>query len=129
MFPPDSPHVDQVVPSPNHEARQGGSRADILLLHYTGMSSTDAALKRLCDPAARVSSHYQVFEDGRVIQLVPEALRAYHAGISLWEGDNDINSRSIGIEIGNKGHDFGCPPRSEERRVGKECRSRWSPYH
>jgi len=108
-FPPDSPLVDQVMPSPNHEARVGGARVDILLLHYTGMSSTEAALQRLRDPQARVSSHYVVFEDGRVFQLVPEARRAYHAGVSCWEGMSDVNSRSIGIEIGNKGHDFGCP--------------------
>src|SRR5882672_3698776 len=108
-FPPDSPLVDRVVPSPNHEARAGDSRPDILLLHYTGMSSTEAALERLCDPGARVSSHYLVFEDGRVLQLVPEARRAYHAGVSSWEGARDVNTRSIGIEIGNNGHDFGCP--------------------
>ena len=108
-FPPDSPLVDAVVPSPNHEARNGVTRPDILLLHYTGMSSTEAALERLCDPVARVSSHYLVFEDGRILQLVPESRRAYHAGESSWEGTHDINSRSIGVEIGNQGHDFGCP--------------------
>jgi N-acetylmuramoyl-L-alanine amidase len=108
-FRPDSPLVDSVVPSPNHEARNGVARPDILLLHYTGMKSTEAALARLCDPVARVSSHYLVFEDGRVVQLVPEVRRAYHAGESAWEGTTDINSRSIGIEIGNQGHDYGCP--------------------
>jgi len=108
-FPPDSPLVDHVLPSPNNEARIGVARPDILLLHYTGMKSTQAALERLCDPGPRVSSHYLVFEDGRIFQLVPEARRAYHAGASSWEGTSDINSRSIGIEIGNQGHDFGCP--------------------
>jgi N-acetylmuramoyl-L-alanine amidase len=108
-FPPDSPFVDHVMVSPNHEARIGVARPDILLLHYTGMKSTQAALERLCDPGPRVSSHYLVFEDGRILQLVPEARRAYHAGASSWEGTSDINSRSIGIEIGNQGHDFGCP--------------------
>jgi N-acetylmuramoyl-L-alanine amidase len=108
-FPPDSPLVDQVRPSPNHQPRRGGVRPDILLLHYTGMSTTQAALERLCDPGAEVSSHYLVFEDGRVFQLVAESRRAFHAGESAWEGSTDINSRSIGIEIGNKGHDFGCP--------------------
>jgi N-acetylmuramoyl-L-alanine amidase len=112
-FPPDSPLVDRVLPSPNQEARIGAARPDILLLHYTGMKSTQAALERLCDPAARVSSHYLVFEDGRIFQLVPETQRAYHAGASSWERTTDINSRSIGIEIGNKGHDFGCPEFSE----------------
>jgi len=108
-FPPDSPLVDRVLVSPNHEARSGIARPDILLLHYTGMKSTQAALERLCDPGPRVSSHYLVFEDGRIFQLVPEARRAYHAGASSWEGTTDINSRSVGIEIGNQGHDFGCP--------------------
>ena len=109
-FPPDSSLVDEVSPSPNHEARIDVARPDILLLHYTGMASTQAALERLRDPVARVSSHYLVFEGGGVVQLVPEARRAYHAGESSWEGSTDINSRSIGIEIGNQGHDFGSPP-------------------
>src|SRR5215813_6882763 len=105
-FPPDSSLVDQVRPSPSHQPRHGVARPDILLLHYTGMATTQAALDRLCDPAAKVSSHYLVFEDGRVFQLVPESRRAFHAGESVWEGTTDINSRSVGIEIGNKGHDY-----------------------
>jgi N-acetylmuramoyl-L-alanine amidase len=130
-FPPDSPLVDQVRPSPNHQPRRGGARPDILLLHYTGMATTQAALERLCDPAAQVSSHYLVFEDGRVFQLVPESRRAFHAGESAWEGSTDINSRSIGIEIGNKGHDFGCPefPEAQIAVVIALCRdivARWN---
>ena len=130
-FPPDSSLVDQIRPSPNHEPRKGVARPDILLLHYTGMKTTQAALERLCDPVARVSSHYLVFEDGRVFQLVPEARRAYHAGESSWEGATDINSRSVGIEIGNQGHDFGCPPFPDAQieRVIALCRdivTRWS---
>ena len=87
-FPPDSPLVDQVRPSPNHQPRRGVDRPDILLLHYTGMATTQAALERLCDPAAKVSSHYVVFEDGRVVQLVPESRRAFHAGEFAWEGSD-----------------------------------------
>jgi N-acetylmuramoyl-L-alanine amidase len=123
-FPPDSPLVDQVLPSPNHEARLGVVRPDILLLHYTGMKSTQAALERLCDPGPRVSSHYLVFEGGRILQLVPEARRAYHAGAGSWEGTDDVNSRSIGIEIGNQGHDFGCPqfPDAQVAAVIALCR-------
>jgi N-acetylmuramoyl-L-alanine amidase len=123
-FPPDSPFVDRVLVSPNHEARIGVVRPDILLLHYTGMKSTQAALERLCDPGPRVSSHYLVFEDGRIFQLVPEARRAYHAGASSWERTSDINSRSIGIEIGNQGHDFGCPefPDAQVAAVIALCR-------
>ena len=109
-FPPDSSLVARVVASPNHEPRIGVTRPDILLLHYTGMATTQAALARLCDPGPRVSSHYLVFESGEIVQLVPEARRAYHAGASSWEGTTDINSRSVGIEIGNQGHDYGSPP-------------------
>ncbi|NVO12587.1 MAG: N-acetylmuramoyl-L-alanine amidase [Rhodoplanes sp.] len=107
---PDSSLVREVRPSPNHEARVGAGRPDILLLHYTGMSSTAEALDRLCDPAAKVSCHYVVREDGTVVQMVAEARRAWHAGASCWGGDTDVNSRSIGIEIANPGHDFGAPP-------------------
>jgi N-acetylmuramoyl-L-alanine amidase len=134
-FPPDSPLVDEIRPSPNHEPRRGVARPDILLLHYTGMSSTQAALERLCDPGPRVSSHYLVFEDARIFQLVPEARRAYHAGESCWEGSTDINSRSVGIEVGNQGHDFGSPafPDAQIAAVIALCRdiiARWSiaPY-
>ena len=135
-FPPDSPRVDEVHPSPNHEPRYGVAEPDILLLHYTGMKTTQAALDRLCDPDARVSSHYLVYEDGRILQLVAEARRAFHAGESSWEGTTDINSRSIGIEIGNQGHDFGCPafPEPQVTAVIALCRdivARWGilPWH
>jgi N-acetylmuramoyl-L-alanine amidase len=94
-------------PSPNHDERRHA--IDILLLHYTGMKTAEAALARLTDPAARVSSHYLVHEDGGVDQLVAEARRAWHAGVSSWQGATDINSRSIGIEIVNRGHDFDYP--------------------
>ena len=87
----------------------------MLLLHYTGMKSGKAALERLCDRDSKVSSHYMVFENGRIVQMVPEALRAQHAGVSLWHGDDDINSRSIGIEIENPGHDLGYPDFSKRQ--------------
>jgi N-acetylmuramoyl-L-alanine amidase len=98
----------RVVASPNHDARKHA--IDMLVLHYTAQSSRDA-LARLCDGAhsARVSSHYLVHEDGRIDQLVAEARRAWHAGVSSWEGARDVNSRSIGIEIVNPGHEFGYP--------------------
>jgi N-acetylmuramoyl-L-alanine amidase len=108
-FPADSPLVAKVVPSPNRDDRAGRRRPDMIVLHYTGMTSAEAALERLCSREAKVSCHYLVFEDGRIFQLVPEALRAYHAGVSSWEGETDTNSRSIGIEIANPGHDFGYP--------------------
>jgi N-acetylmuramoyl-L-alanine amidase len=107
-FAPDSRFVHGVRPSPNHDARAPAT-IDILLLHYTGMASTAGAIERLCEPAAKVSSHYVIGEAGEVLQLVAEARRGWHAGVSSWEGTTDINSRAIGIEIGNPGHDFGYP--------------------
>jgi N-acetylmuramoyl-L-alanine amidase len=93
-------------PSPNHDDR-GGTDIDLLLLHYTGMRSAAAALDRLCDPGARVSAHYAIDEDGTVYAMVPQARRAWHAGVSCWAGARDINARSIGIELVNPGHEFG----------------------
>lgn len=94
-------------PSPNFNERAGVTRPDILLLHYTGMQSCEAAVTRLTDAAARVSSHYTIDEDGTVYVHVPEQLRAWHAGVSSWRGATDINSCSVGIEIVNPGHEFG----------------------
>ncbi len=91
-------------PSPNHDARQ--RVLDMLVLHYTGMETGEAALARLCDPAAKVSAHYLVREDGVIVAMVPEDRRAWHAGVSRWQGDDDLNSRAIGVEIVNGGHDF-----------------------
>ena len=82
----------------------------MLILHYTGMRSGDAALARLRDPAARVSAHYVVEEDGAVFRLVPEERRAWHAGVSHWRGETLLNGRSVGIEIVNPGHEFGYRP-------------------
>jgi N-acetylmuramoyl-L-alanine amidase len=93
-------------PSPNHDSRDGAA-IDMLVLHYTGMTSAEAALDRLCDPAAKVSAHYLIDEDGTVYALVPEDRRAWHAGVAHWAGQSDINSRSIGIELVNPGHEFG----------------------
>jgi N-acetylmuramoyl-L-alanine amidase len=91
------------LPSPNHGPRQSG--IDMLVLHYTGMASAEAALARLCDPAAAVSAHYLVEEDGAIWQLVAEERRAWHAGAASWGGVTDVNSRSIGIELQNPGHE------------------------
>jgi N-acetylmuramoyl-L-alanine amidase len=93
-------------PSPNHDGR-GGAAVDMLVLHYTGMETAEAALARLTDPAAKVSAHYTVGEDGTVYAHVPEDRRAWHAGVSFWAGATDINARSIGIELVNPGHEFG----------------------
>lgn len=107
---PESPIAAQVFPSPNHGERKDGWRPDMLVLHYTGMSNEGEALQWLCNPVSQVSAHYFVFENGRVLQLVPESRRAWHAGISFWNGETDINSCSIGIEIANPGHAGGLPP-------------------
>lgn len=110
-FRPDSRLVSDIAPSPNHEARADERAPDMIVLHYTGMQSALAALARLRDDAnePKVSAHYFVDEDGTITQLVPEARRAWHAGLSSWENERDVNSRSIGIEIANPGHDFGYP--------------------
>jgi N-acetylmuramoyl-L-alanine amidase len=105
-FEPDSFMVTEVVPSPNFDERVGGP-PDMILLHYTGMVGGEAALARLTSAESKVSSHYVVFEDGRIVQCVPEEKRAWHAGVSHWAGETDVNSRSIGIEIVNPGHEFG----------------------
>jgi N-acetylmuramoyl-L-alanine amidase len=99
--------VIRARPSPNHTPRPAGAPIDMLVLHYTGMMSAEAALDRLCDPEAKVSSHYVVEDDGTVWQLVDEARRAHHAGISFWRGQRNLNDRSIGIEITNPGHEHG----------------------
>jgi N-acetylmuramoyl-L-alanine amidase len=93
------------MPSPNHDARPGV--VDMLILHYTGMRSAAEALERLCSPAAKVSAHYVIDEDGAAWRLVAEERRAWHAGLSFWAGRRDINAASIGIELVNPGHDNG----------------------
>jgi N-acetylmuramoyl-L-alanine amidase len=94
-------------PSPNFNERVGEGVPDILIMHYTGMQSCEAAVERLTDAASRVSSHYTVDEDGTIYRHVAEEKRGWHAGVSHWRGATDINSRSIGIEIVNPGHEFG----------------------
>jgi N-acetylmuramoyl-L-alanine amidase len=115
--------------SPNFDARNAA--IELVVLHYTGMQNAEVALRRLTDPAplagdypgpwqapdidpttplARVSVHYVVAEEGQVYRLVEEESRAWHAGVSHWRGRDNVNARSVGIEIVNGGHDFGLPP-------------------
>ena len=107
---PDSRVAAKVFPSPNHGERAGGRAPDSIILHYTGMASGAEALQWLCNPVSQVSCHYFVWEDGSVLQLVPEPRRAWHAGVAVWAGETDMNSASIGVEIVNPGHDAGAPP-------------------
>ncbi len=97
-------------PSPNHDSRAPGSRIELLIVHYTGMPTADGARARLCDAAAKVSSHYLIYETGEIFRLVAEDRRAWHAGAGGWRGQGDVNSRSIGIELVNPGHEHGYRP-------------------
>ncbi|MDB5421248.1 MAG: N-acetylmuramoyl-L-alanine amidase [Brevundimonas sp.] len=117
------------APSPNFNERR--SPPDMLVLHYTGMTTGEAALARLRDPEAKVSAHYLVEEDGRVFALVPEERRAWHAGRGVWQGETDVNAASIGIEIVNPGHEFGYRafPQAQVQAVIAliaDIRSRWT---
>jgi N-acetylmuramoyl-L-alanine amidase len=117
------------APSPNFDTRS--RPPDMLVLHYTGMRTGEEALARLRDPEAKVSAHYMVEEDGRVFRLVPEERRAWHAGVSYWQGDRDCNSSSVGVEIVNPGHEFGYRP-FPKAQIDKvialvgDIRSRWT---
>jgi len=94
--------------SPNWDERN--LPVSMVVLHYTGMPTGEEALARLCDPAAKVSAHYLIDEDGTVVSLVPEEKRAWHAGRAYWRGITDVNSASIGIELVNPGHEWGYRP-------------------
>lgn len=95
--------------SPNFDERKDGV-IDMLVLHYTDMTTTRAALEHLCNKEAKVSAHYTVGEDGEIYHLVDEEMRAWHAGESYWRGHANLNGRSIGIEIANPGHSNGYKP-------------------
>lgn len=96
--------------SPNFNERAGGQAPSMIIIHYTDMKTGEEALERLCDPATEVSAHYVIEEDGRLFQLVEDDKRAWHAGVSEWDGQTDINSASIGIELVNPGHSHGYRP-------------------
>lgn len=108
-------------PSPNNDARSPDGTVDMLIVHYTGMTSAEAALDRLCDPDAGVSAHYLIAENGTVYRMVPESRRAWHAGASSWAGETDINDRSIGIELANPGHELGYRPFAEAQMAALEA--------
>jgi N-acetylmuramoyl-L-alanine amidase len=120
---PDSPLATLWCPSPNREPRRDSRAPDMLILHYTGMDSAEAALDWLTREESKVSAHYLIDEEGRIAQMVEEEMRAWHAGQSLWAGETDLNSCSIGIEIHNPGHDLGYPdfPDAQMRAVEALC--------
>jgi N-acetylmuramoyl-L-alanine amidase len=136
MIEADTALVTHLTPSPNFGERKEGCVPEMIILHYTGMEDGAHALARLCDALCEVSAHYVIEENGDIHQLVPEMARAWHAGISAWRGKEDINSRSIGIEIVNGGHDFRTSkgelppyPNAQIKAVIALCRDiseRWS---
>ncbi len=120
----DSKLVDALHPSPNTGERRKGCRPSLILLHYTGMPSAAKAIHWLAHPRSKVSCHYVIDDTGEITQMVPEGLRAWHAGASHWAGETDINSASIGIEIQNPGHEHGYPdfPAEQMQAVATLCR-------
>jgi len=114
-------------PSPNFGDRRGGLRPSLIVLHYTAMATCAAARERLCDPAAEVSAHWLIAEDGSAEALVPEAARAWHAGAGSWGGRGDVNSASIGIELANPGdRPFPEPQMAALGRLLAEVMARWT---
>ena len=114
-------------PSPNFGPRRDGLRPYLIVLHYTAMETAEAALERLCDPAAEVSAHYLIAGDGRIWQMVEEDQRAWHAGAGSWGGQDDINSRSMGIELDNAGdHPFAEPQMAALEALMPGVMARWS---
>jgi N-acetylmuramoyl-L-alanine amidase len=99
--------------SPNFDARDAG--ISMVVLHYTGMLDAESAIERLCDPDAGVSCHYLIDEDGRILRMVAEEHRAWHAGRSCWRGVHEVNACSVGIEIVNPGHDLGYRPFTDQQ--------------
>lgn len=101
------------------------------MLHYTGMRSTEAAIARLRDPAAKVSCHWLIADDGQAVAMVPEDRRAWHAGVSHWRGSEVLNDTSVGIELVNPGHANGYRPFPRAQietlvRLAGVLRERWS---
>lgn len=113
--------------SPNHGPRRLGARPDLVVIHFTAMQSHDEALARLCDAQAEVSAHWLISGAGKVTALVPEELRAWHAGAGRWGGVDDVNSRSIGIELYNRGdHPFAGPQMAALEALLAGIMKRWA---
>ncbi|WP_121064412.1 N-acetylmuramoyl-L-alanine amidase [Chachezhania antarctica] len=113
-------------PSPNFTVRPEGERPELVVIHFTAMESCAAALERLCDPVAEVSSHYLIGHDGTVWHMVEEEMRAWHAGVSTWAGRARVNHRSIGIELDNRGtHPFAEPQMAVLEQLLADILQRW----
>lgn len=119
----DSSLVAALHASPNIEARRNGMTPSMLVLHYTGLPCVEKSIEVLSRPDCKVSCHYVVADDGTITQMVPESARAWHAGVSSWHGERDLNSASIGIEIQNPGHNDGYPdfPAEQMDAVTRLC--------
>ena len=114
-------------PSPNFGPRRGEARPDIVVLHFTAMPDVDEALTRLCDPEAKVSAHYLIARNGAIWRLVDEGERAWHAGSGVWGAVDEVNSRSIGIELDNAGnHPYSEPLMASLETLLPEILARWS---
>ncbi len=114
-------------PSPNFGERRDGMLPDMVVIHYTAMPSAGAALKTLCDPQTEVSAHYLIEEDGTAMSLVPEDMRAWHAGAGRWGEVDDVNSRSVGIELANDGFSpFAAAQMDALVDVLKGIKARWN---
>lgn len=99
----------QDCPSPNFNKRPSSRNPELIIIHYTGMQPAGDALSKLCNPDAAVSAHYLIEKNGSIYRLVEDKNRAWHAGLSYWQGERDINGISLGIELDNGGHDFALP--------------------
>lgn len=121
---PDTTLVAALRPATNFEPRRGIGKPSILLLHYTGVATAAKAIEWLTCVESRVSCHYAIDEAGCITQMVAEDMRAWHAGEAVWDGESDINSASIGIEIYNPGHEMGYPdfPEVQLKAVEALCR-------
>ena len=98
----------KTIKSPNHSKRYRNKKKIIfIVLHYTGMQSERASIKRLTNEKSKVSSHYLINRNGKTIKMVDEKNIAWHAGKSKWKNFINLNNQSIGIELVNKGHQFG----------------------
>ncbi len=102
--------------SPNFSTRRRNpEKIKYIVYHYTGMRSESKAIKRLTDDRAKVSCHYFIKRNGQIILMVPELYEAWHAGKSKWKKDISLNKNSIGVEITNKGHDYGYQSYSKKQ--------------